>query len=54
MVRILTIKPVAVKKAILKIKGLRFINRRIYLLSLGKIFQGRLIYFKFYPLFWCL
>ena len=51
MVRILIIKPVAVRKAMLEIKGSRFINRRIYLLSLGKIFRGRPIRFKLCPLF---
>ena len=51
MVRILIIKPVTVRKVILEMKGSRFINRRIYFLSLGKIFRGRFICFKFCPLF---
>ena len=54
MVRILTVKPVAVRRAMLEMKGSRFINRRIYFLSLGKIFRGRPVRFKFCPLFWCL
>ena len=51
MVRILIIKPVAVRKTMLEMKRSRFINRRIYFLSLGKIFRGRSIRFKLYPLF---